>query len=567
MTARAHYGSSTLGRTRQKTSPRRNVRRRARSDDSFFSTGLILQEPQLQTVRGWLVFQVLALVLQFHFWQEVRDNLFVYESTLSSNCAPERTRHGICVGPLWNVSAWEDVVLQGRLSSFGELRTRPHYSYSSHMSRNHFDSIEAIDAEIAQLQQETSLRLKELQDKRAELQVVQGLVPLGNGSSRSRGFNSTYIFQFETRSSPAVLLMSVDPVSRAPRIGEDPPQLTPAALDDEHEGHHWSLEVKRIEPPPTGLNFQRTGYGTRIMTIEDMSQEAVDAVRQHGHVRWEGILRNVEMSAHRTRFVIFVEDFQSHQDHLEKLTSAMSGTQCSLTASWRAFNRQHQGHRHRALTRCRDLLGCFLPLGALATWAVYARLVTRTMKALAEPKDMSPSMELTEDQAESQPVSGTGNAGNISGNHFQTVILIKLLVMDIPQQICIVLYLLGWYEADGLRCQLCLFHPQHCEDEHPFRLANSVAFLCTLLSSVTNQIILGPGKTSNAEDACGYWIIRIGLICVSILPFTTGVYWATSALLTLPTLVKVFVFLPCVFGWFSVIACLLSGFVACCGDL
>jgi hypothetical protein len=39
-----------------------------------------------------------------------------------------------------------------------------------------------------------------------------------------------------------------------------------------------------------------------------------------------------------------------------------------------------------------------------------------------------------QDQAESQPVSGTGNAGNISGNHFQTVILIKLLVMDIPQQ-------------------------------------------------------------------------------------------------------------------------------------
>ena len=95
--------------------------------------------------------------------------------------------------------------------------------------------------------------------------------------------------------------------------------------------------MKRIEPPPTGLNFQRTGYGTRIMTIEDMSQEAVDAVRQHGHVRWEGILRNVEMSAHRTRFVIFVEDFQSHQDHLEKLTSAMSGTQCSFDGFLESF--------------------------------------------------------------------------------------------------------------------------------------------------------------------------------------------------------------------------------------
>ena len=41
---------------------------------------------------------------------------------------------------------------------------------------------------------------------------------------------------------------------------------------------------------------------------------------------------------------------------------------------------------------------------------------------------------------------------------------------------------------------------------------------------------------------------------VSVLPFTTGVYWATSALLLLPMLIKVIVFLPCIIGWFSVIA-------------
>ena len=132
----------------------------------------------------------------------------------------KRTRHGICVGPLWNVSAWEDVVLQGRLSWFGELRTRPHYSYSSHMSRNHFDSIEAIDAEIAQpaarglLLDSKSFKTNVLSCKSSRVWCHWA-----NGSSRSRGFNSTYIFQFETRSSPAVLLMSVDPVSRAPRIG------------------------------------------------------------------------------------------------------------------------------------------------------------------------------------------------------------------------------------------------------------------------------------------------------------------------------------------------------------
>ena len=291
------------------------------------------------------------------------SNLSTYENTLSSNCALH-TKHELCIGPLWNVSAWEEFVVQGRSSFSGEVRARPHYNY---MSRNYFDSIEAIDTEIAHLQRETALRLKELQEKRAELQVIQGLVPLGNGSLR-RGFNSSYIFQFETRSSPAVFLISVDPVGRSHRLGEDPPHLTASALDEEHEGRHWNLEVKRVDPPPSGMNFAKAGFGTRIMTIEDMSQEAVNAVREHGHIRREAILRNLDMSAYRTRFVVFVEDFQSpHIGHSDKLTK-LYGSQCSLTASWRAFNRQHQGHRHRSLTLCRDLLGWLLPLGAIATW-------------------------------------------------------------------------------------------------------------------------------------------------------------------------------------------------------
>lgn len=358
---KAYYGTGHLGRSRHK-STRRTPRRR-RSDDSFFSTGLVLEEPSLHTVRAWLSFQVLALILQVHFWNEVSSNLSTYENTLSSNCALH-TKHELCIGPLWNVSAWEEFVVQGRSSFSGEVRARPHYNY---MSRNYFDSIEAIDTEIAHLQRETAMRLKELQDKRAELQVIQGLVPLGNGSLR-RGFNSSYIFQFETRSSPAVFLISVDPVGRSHRLGEDPPQLTASALDEEHEGRHWNLEVKRVNPPPSGMNFAKAGFGTRIMTIEDMSQEAVNAVREHGHIRWEAILRNLDMSAYRTRFVVFVEDFQSpHIGHSDKLTK-LYGSQCSLTASWRAFNRQHQGHRHRSLTLCRDLLGWLLPLGAIATW-------------------------------------------------------------------------------------------------------------------------------------------------------------------------------------------------------
>ncbi|CAE7193654.1 gpr180 [Symbiodinium pilosum] len=120
---------------------------------------------------------------------------------------------------------------------------------------------------------------------------------------------------------------------------------------------------------------------------------------------------------------------------------------------------------------------------------------------------------------------------------------------------------------EGLRCQLCLFHPQHCEPEHPFRLANSAAFFCTLLSSVVNQMIIGPGKRAKTDSEPGEWLLRTGIVCVSILPFTTGVYWATSALLWTPVLARILFFLPCVIGWFCIIASILSCLVACCSEM
>ena len=63
-----------------------------------------------------------------------------------------------------------------------------------------------------------------------------------------------------------------------------------------------------------------------------------------------------------------------------------------------------------------------------------------------------------------------------TSHHQYSICSILMIFACVQLQICIVLYLLGWYEADGLRCQLCLFHPQHCEDEHPFRLANSATW-------------------------------------------------------------------------------------------
>ncbi|CAJ1386096.1 unnamed protein product [Effrenium voratum] len=540
-----HYGSSNLGRRKATSARRPRQVQRAQNEEGFFNTGLTLQVVSVATIRAWLAFQVVSLVLQYNFWREVGGNLALFDDTLSVHCAPERSKHGVCIGPLWNVSTWEEFVLQGRMATplpAVELKPRPHVLGG-------FGSIEAIDTEIAQLERETALRLKQLRERRAELQMAQGLVPLGN---QSRAFNASYIFQFETRSSPPVFLVSLHCVAKARHAGEEPPTVAPSAVDELDDGQHWSLEVRRLEPESTVPHFQRQGFGTRIVTVEDLSEEALGAVRSRGRVRWEAVVRNVEMSQRRARFVAFVEDFQA--PHLEKIYSS----QCSLTAAWKAFNQQHQGHHHRALALCRDLLGWLLPLAALATWAVYANAL-RTRKE-REDLELPASAEVCEN-------AGDVDVGHrcLGGYEFQAVVCIKLIVMDIPQQICIVLYLLGWYELEGLRCQLCLFHPAHCEDEHPFRLVNSAAFACTLLSSVTNQIIFGPRKGD--DDECCRWTMRIGLICVSVLPFTTGIFWATAALLSLPGMAKALVFVPCVIGWFCVLAGVLSCMIACCGDM
>merc|ERR1712192_164146 len=130
------------------------------------------------------------------------------------------------------------------------------------------------------------------------------------------------------------------------------------------------------------------------------------------------------------------------------------------------------------------------------------------------------------------------------GYGFHCVVLAKYFIMDIPQQICIILYLLGWYEAEGLRCQLCLFHPEHCGEEHPFRWVNMLAIACCLGSCISNQFLVRQAdlKVYTEDDMCWYYTFRIGGVCLSILPFTTGIFWASSALLSTPVFVQVISF-------------------------
>eukprot|EP00971_Amphidinium_carterae_P025549 503984-Amphidinium_carterae.1 len=110
------------------------------------------------------------------------------------------------------------------------------------------------------------------------------------------------------------------------------------------------------------------------------------------------------------------------------------------------------------------------------------------------------------------------------------------------------------------------------------------AFVCTLLSSVAHQMLVRPlaeGKKLISDEVyamtvvsdamastcagsccCGggstiedrYFAIglRILAISISILPFSTGVFMASSALLAHPLIAQILFFVPCALGWTTV---------------
>eukprot|EP00931_Biecheleriopsis_adriatica_P057265 TRINITY_DN33971_c0_g1_i1.p1 TRINITY_DN33971_c0_g1~~TRINITY_DN33971_c0_g1_i1.p1 ORF type:complete len:587 (-),score=102.59 TRINITY_DN33971_c0_g1_i1:59-1819(-) len=567
--------SSHRGHRRSTRAPTVATRLRgpaADDEEDFFGTGLTLHKVDRQKIRWWAGFQVVALLFQFSLWREVRGHLNLYEDTLALQCSPERSRHGVCIGPMWNVSAWKEFVLHGTAYLSPRPLTKRSQQHRAHTGTK-MDSISVIDTEIQELEEETAERLKELKARRQELQIAQGLLTasVSNASVRTSTLdNSTYIFEFETRSSPPTFLMSVDPVTRSQKSGEAPPPA-PVHFDShmETEGskqyRHWTLQVRRIDPIQTKADFHKSGSGSDVMTIEDLSPESQATLDSAGSIRWQATIMNSDRSSRQTRFVAVVEDFRA--PHLEQVHASV---QCSFVSAWKAFNQNHQGQSHQALSLCSALLGIFLPVGAAAAYVVYTYVLREPLKPEKNSKqedlvELGGTQEETEWQ---QAARHDEECCDCNGYGFHAVVLGKLFTMDVPQQVCIVLYLLGWYETKGLRCQLCLFHPEHCEEEHPFKLANSAAFLCTLLSSVANQLIIRPAMkhTISEEDICIRNTARISLACVSVLPFTTGVYSATSALLTTPVVAQVLVFFPCAIGWLAVVGSAFCCLIACCND-
>mmetsp|Transcript_69270 Transcript_69270/g.129348 ORF Transcript_69270/g.129348 Transcript_69270/m.129348 type:complete len:569 (+) Transcript_69270:50-1756(+) len=494
-------------------------------DFELCGTGLACRPISTLEVLIWTALQVMGLLFQWSLWGEVGDHLQLYDSTMAANCSPERRRHGICVGPLWNLTAWHETTLVGALQGLeedGRFGQHPRTSYlrNRHGCHHSYDyvssleTVEEIDDEIKAVQAEAAAKVAELDAMKLAL--------AGNQAPGQPGLS--FSFTFETRSRPPTFLATVEPLARAKKLGETPPTLPPSeensTIHSERREWPWSLKIERVDPPlqPSVKPFKKQAEGPDVMLVEDLSMEAKQAVQSRGWVRWKATLTS-QGSLKQTRYSAYVED--SLASHLEIIEA---NSQCSFTSAWKAFNEEEQGDNHNLLSWCNFLLAVFMPLSCVIIF-----------------------FTIWNEQSQEVRCQGLG---------FHSLVTLKFFAVDIIQQICIVLYLLGWYNADGLRCQLCLFHPSHCEEEHPFRLANTGAFTCTLMSSVAHQILVRPVADNKKFLSDEEWYFAAGLrilaVSVSILPFSTGIFTASSALLAHPLVAQILFFVPCALGWTTV---------------
>lgn len=498
--------SGAIGASRKGSLPTASTRLRPRStqdaaeEEDICGTGFACTALGPNPIRAWIAFQSVALLFQWSLWNEVRDHLDLYDTTVASQCPSDRVQHGICRGPMWNLSSWHNVSLEGR-------------GHVDHVKEN--------------MRQKKLARLRRREEAYNRMHGIH-IDSHGCDDDWEPPRQANHTFEFTTRSSPPTFLVVVDPIAKASDEDEPPPDKARSGREAEAiQEQSWHLTVERVDPPSAQRRLERDERGPSAASLEDLSAEAAKTLSEKGHVVWRATVVNTAISRRQVRFVAFVED--STVPHLSEIHA---NSRCSFSRAWKAFNQQEQGKSHEVLNLCRGMMGLAIPAGALAVYAVYHFC----------------------------------RMGSASG--FHGLVVLKFFAVDLMQQVCIVFYLFGWYEAEGLSCQLCLFHPDHCEEEHPFRLANTAAYVVTLLSAVAIQILVGPskGRHVDEEKAALMCFARFAGLCVSILPFTTAVYWATPALLSAPVLAQVVAFVPCATGWLTVGCFFMCWIQACCKD-
>ncbi|CAE8610534.1 unnamed protein product, partial [Polarella glacialis] len=91
--------------------PKTSYVEKSPEEPDMLDTGFTVREISPQAMRIWLAIQVVGLLFQFSLWREVSSHLAEFEGVVARECAPQHLTHGVCAGPSWNTSAFQDFVL------------------------------------------------------------------------------------------------------------------------------------------------------------------------------------------------------------------------------------------------------------------------------------------------------------------------------------------------------------------------------------------------------------------------------------------------------------------------
>merc|ERR1712232_1498538 len=175
------------------------------TETELLETGFTLREIGARGIRIWLGLQAIGLAFQMLLWREVSGHLADFEDAISRECSSNRLQHGVCVGEMWNVSAWEDIVLGG--SSWSNTHT---FQFSTTSSPPTFlividpvsRTIRSTEADPAPAPHELAEQEKDLRDVRWSLEVVR-MKPLQVGQPLRRYHKGPEALTFEDLSAEA----------------------------------------------------------------------------------------------------------------------------------------------------------------------------------------------------------------------------------------------------------------------------------------------------------------------------------------------------------------------------
>lgn len=313
---------------------------------------------------------------------------------------------------------------------------------------------------------------------------------------------------FDTLSQPPTFLMGVEPL---------PP----------NQGAGWKLVVTEQGANDAGLIPPLLGHGKKY----SVTSTRAPCVRPEpgGRCHWTGsVVLTSKFYSETVSLHAFVVD--SRIAHLEDIHKQ---PQCDFEKSWQNFNERGNGSHHQVLINAWHAAAFFL----LVSVACMGIMVRRFFFYVEGGKLLS------------------------------RLIVVKYAIQDIPQQLCIAAYLYGWYASNGLRCQMCLFHPMHCDDQYPLHFSNLMLCIFTMLSACANQLLIQmkpKSRHSDEEEEFFQCCVRFSLLSASTLPFSTATLVLAGPVLQLRSgTVYMLAGIPALFGWS---ACLCLPMAAACDE-